>query len=257
MPTYQLSRAGTWDYPTLGFRATNGDVFIGAAAPDAFWVLISDGPAETVVRYGVGSGTPAYTEPVDGTLLAYNPVSKAFDQTTAPSYFAKTAVQTVLDGRYGLKGQPIASDVALWTPVSGTPAPGTVGGAFPARTVAQLFDPTTIEAAATTLRIPDDWSANSRVQILWTSVTGTGDATWRIYWRQQDNGSAATGTPNGLGVVTGTVTTSGTLVLTTLGTNMALAPGSVYYMCVVREAANAADTLAADAGVTTLLISRM
>lgn len=110
MPTYQLSRAGTWDYPTLGFRATNGDILIGSAAPDAFWLLVADGPAETVVRYGVGSGTPAYTEPVDGTLLTWNPTSKAFEQTTAAAYFAKTAPKAALNTGYAQVLTPIVGE---------------------------------------------------------------------------------------------------------------------------------------------------
>lgn len=99
MPTWQLARTGgPWDYSTLGFRAANGDILIAANAPDAYWNSIADGPAETVVRYGVGTGpAPDYVETVDGSTLMYNATTNRWEPTTPANFVARPATEAALD----------------------------------------------------------------------------------------------------------------------------------------------------------------
>lgn len=80
---------GELDYPTLGFRASTGDLLSAVAAPDARWSLHSDqAAAETVDRYTVG-GDPSYVEPGDGHVLTWSDSANAFVPTARSVFVAE------------------------------------------------------------------------------------------------------------------------------------------------------------------------
>lgn len=86
MTKYQLTKpGGPWDYPTLGFSATNGAILDGtlstpaiSTAPDAYWAVYGGGSAETgITRYGTGTVTPT-PEVTDGWVLAYDGTANTY-----------------------------------------------------------------------------------------------------------------------------------------------------------------------------------
>ncbi|MCF6376886.1 hypothetical protein L2K70_04660 [Nocardioides KLBMP 9356] len=82
MTFYTLTRpGGPWDYPTLGFTATNGAVLDGSLCnppltdpPDIFWAV--GGSAESgITRWGAIISPPAPAEPETGSVLVYDSVT--------------------------------------------------------------------------------------------------------------------------------------------------------------------------------------
>lgn len=100
MATWKLNRpGGPWDYPTLGFLAAHDAVLIAAAAPDRFWAAVADGPPETVVRYGLGTGEgPGFVPVPDGSVLAYDAPSQRYLPRTPLDFVHLPAVQEVIEG---------------------------------------------------------------------------------------------------------------------------------------------------------------
>ena len=89
MTKYQLTKpGGPWDYPTLGFSATDGAILDGTLStpaistpPDAYWAVYGGGSAETgITRYGTGTVTPT-PEVTDGWVLAYSDADNTFVPT--------------------------------------------------------------------------------------------------------------------------------------------------------------------------------
>lgn len=86
MSKWVLSRAGVWEYPSLGFRAPDGAILDAHAPPDQFWSRNGDqGAAETVVRHTLGDfdvdldgGVPAQMAQ-DDWIDGGTPSTTAFD----------------------------------------------------------------------------------------------------------------------------------------------------------------------------------
>lgn len=109
MARYQY--AGTpRDYPTLGFRATNGDVAELTAAPDARWTLVDSGTPTTLPPATVPTGPnipTGYVLTWDGD--EYLPAAPAAGGVT-PEQLAALA------GTYALKSEVVkAADLAALT----------------------------------------------------------------------------------------------------------------------------------------------
>lgn len=114
MATWQLVRPGTWDYATLGFKADNGAILIAANAPDPFWNSIANGPAETVLRYGVGVGTdPDFVETPEGSVLAYDRTQNQYLPMLPGDFFSQEVVQVELGTAMGTELADPTSPAAL------------------------------------------------------------------------------------------------------------------------------------------------
>lgn len=92
MTKWQLDRdGGPWDYPSLGFTATDGAIIDGTlsnpvmtTAPDAFWTEYLGASAETgVTRWGEFVHPPVPAEPTSGSILIYDATSNRWAPTTA------------------------------------------------------------------------------------------------------------------------------------------------------------------------------
>lgn len=84
---------GELDYPTLGFRASTGDLLSATAAPDGRWSLHSNqAAAETVDRYTVGAD-PSYVEPADGHVLTWSSSSNTYVPTAQSAFTSSLNTQ--------------------------------------------------------------------------------------------------------------------------------------------------------------------
>lgn len=104
MAKFQLTRpGGPWIYDEYGFTAVDGAILDGtlssptiAGPPDAYWTAYAGGSAETgISRHGASSFNPVFTEPADGTVLAYNAASNQ-PEWRSPSAIVTTPPATAV-----------------------------------------------------------------------------------------------------------------------------------------------------------------
>lgn len=77
MAKWVFTRAGTWDYPTLGFTATTDDIIEADLAPDAWWDETDSGATPTIPVVPSGG----VEEPASDSLLVYNAVTNRGEWT--------------------------------------------------------------------------------------------------------------------------------------------------------------------------------
>lgn len=137
---------------------------------------------------------------------------------------------------------------------TGVPSLLMVGGANNG-TPGWLMDAATHEAVAGSMVVPEGW-ATVNVVLLWANAGGgAGDVVWRSDLLMLTVGStlnAGGAGPN----VTATAGTQDILMSTTLRSGFAVTAGGIFHVDVMRLGADAADTLANDAGIIGLLIQR-
>lgn len=120
-----------------------------------------------------------------------------------------------------------------------------------------LLDASTQERLGGNLIIPSGWTTVN-VDLYWTNPsTDTGDAQWiGFIGAYGDGDSTAKGLTTITAGLTATAPAQDTLKVTRLGSGIAITAGSMNNLLLTREATNAADTLANDAAVLGVLISK-
>jgi hypothetical protein len=122
------------------------------------------------------------------------------------------------------------------------------------------FDAATQEHAQFGFRMPSDWNGGTiTFSAEWTAASGSGDVIWGLQGRAYDNDDALDAAWGTAQEVTDTLTATGDLCIT--GTSAAItlagapAAGQRVQLRVYRKAADAGDTLAADALLAGLLVT--
>lgn len=145
-------------------------------------------------------------------------------------------------------GDTVVLKVGEMASVLNTPAEGLV-----ARTAVWLLDFAGTEIIGGTVYVPPFWRLMN-VDLYWCAVTGTGDASFRCDVGAITAGAAVPDPPAGT-QVTATAAAGTTTVVTRMATNMT-APDGLTAIEVIRLGGDVADTLASDAGVIAVVLSR-
>lgn len=146
----------------------------------------------------------------------------------------------------------------LWLPpaslatMTGTPA----SAALSSTAHYLLFDAAAIEASAGSFIPPAHW-ASTHVDLYWVNaVAAAGDVVWRLDWKSAGDGELVTGPTAAPQVTAAAPEATGTVEVTRIGSAIAYTPGEYGLVKIQRRATDAADTLANDAGVLGILLSR-
>lgn len=202
--------------------------------------------ALTALTALTGDETIYIVEDDDGT-----PVSRRItieDLLTAIA--ARTELTTVF--------KALAGDY-LWIPAgamvisASTPTLSFVASAG-SRLPAWLLDASTAEAVSHSLIVPTSW-ATMHVDFYWTNAgAGSGNVRWQAQRDSFADGDSLTGSSTAL--VTATAPSQDVLEVTRMLTSEACTPGELFNVRAIRDATNAADTLANDCGLLGVLLTR-
>jgi hypothetical protein len=119
-----------------------------------------------------------------------------------------------------------------------------------------LLDASSAESISSHFFVPPQW-ATAHIDLYWNNhSTGVGDVAWGIdYNAAASNGSTLTASVLGA-AVTATAGAQDVVVVSRLVTGYGLTATTVQLLHIYRSAANAADTLANDAAVLGVLLTR-
>lgn len=134
----------------------------------------------------------------------------------------------------------------------GSPEQSWTGG----RTPCWLMDAASIEAVAFTFVTPDEWSS-AELELYWSAPSGTGDVVWQVQLGIMSAGNALPDGGNPNPDITVTAGTANRLIITNVPVGLgSIVPGRVMIGEVRRQANNVADTLASDAALIGVRITR-
>lgn len=185
----------------------------------------------------------------DGNRYVWDEILRQWVPITGAMSPAELAneMDPVLRGRYGSQVWLPAGDFAAGT---GTPALGSPAS----RTTAWLFDASSTENVRGSWLVPATW-ATAKIELVWTAAAA-GDVRWQVAggWL----GSSATPADDiaATEVTATTDVTTGDIVHTTVIASTAVTPGPAH-LRVQRQATNVVDTLAVDAQLIGVLITRL
>lgn len=124
------------------------------------------------------------------------------------------------------------------------------------RSLSWLCDAASEEGVGNTIMLPVDWTTISVVLYWANEGAGAGDVVWRMDYTQYVAGATADAAETTGANVTATAGAQNVLVASTLHAALSVDPSKLFRFEVTRTAADAADTLANDAGIRGLLISK-
>lgn len=176
-----------------------------------------------------------------------------------PSAIARDAeVSSAVAAEAAARDAAIAAALApIWLPansfsgVTGSPAVANANSNTPW----YAMDAASIEAIARTVMIPSSW-ATTKVELLWANAAaGAGDVVWRLNSLSAGTGESVETAANS-GDSTVTAGAQYIVVRTTLNAGLAYTPGEINLVKIQRRASDAADTLANDAGILGVLLTK-
>lgn len=155
---------------------------------------------------------------------------------------AVAAEATARDAAIAAAVPPLFLQASRFSLVTGTPSLGNANSNTPW----YQMDSTTIEAVATTVEIPSGW-ATAKVELIWSNNSASvGDVVWRLNSLSAGDGESVE-TAASSGDVTAAAPTQYIRKTTQLAAALAVTPGETLLIRVQRRASDVADTLANDA----------
>ena len=150
---------------------------------------------------------------------------------------------------------PVIIQPQAMTAVSGSPALGWIGTGGTDRIIGMMLDAVAFEVASGSVIVPADWSS-CYVDFVWANgAAGAGDVRFACYVSQLADGATLGAVTSG--TLTVTAPASNTVKVSRLiSTPVTVVAGSLLTVRVARDGANAADTLANDAAVLAVLITK-
>jgi len=147
---------------------------------------------------------------------------------------------------------PIILGSSSFSANSGSPVIGQVGGT---RRNGWLFDASSIEAVAGQILIPTFWGPRAKVTIVWTNAgAGSGDVVWNFSTFNGSNGDNLNSGDGGSGDVTVIAPAQDIQKNTVISASLAVTPGDILYMRVIRQGTNVADTLPNDCCLLAVIV---
>lgn len=210
-----------------------------------------DIPAATDVDTSPVTGTPGWS----ASTGIYVEVTAGEDNWVNGQSFVDVARTGETDVRReaDIGSSPLVVEAGSLAPVS--PAALTTTGSTALWPVI-AFDAATNENALAVVHIPDGYNTVN-IKIRWTNIgAGSGNVDWRaIYEQDGDGGTLDSGSTIGA-TVTATAPAQNVQEETTLVSGVAVTAGNLFLVRAQRLAANAADTLANDAGLLAVVVER-
>lgn len=190
----------------------------------------------------IGSQQVATTAYTAATVSAINSAAAVVVECAAPR-----DNQEELSSRFGSQIWLSAGDFAAGT---GTPALGSPAS----RTTSWLLDAAAVENVRGSWLVPSTWTT-TEIKLVWTAAA-TGDVRWQVAGGFLGNSATPADDIAATEVTASADATIGDIVHTTVIASVAVTPGPAH-LRVQRQATNGADTLAVDAQLIGVLITRV